>query len=377
MKDLNKLLKNVIMEFGKNELYEVPTIGWSEENMLSRFGEYQYWKNHIIVSNYLNTDDISDRAVESIIYHEYMHQLYRIHSEEFNACMKKIEGYDDYNEEVQKYFDKTDSWTKKYKHDLQLEYGHRTVFCRMPFDSKEFESYLDNIRYYNHMIIGILTNEISSKFCKQPIEQVIWTVNYEGQEYIVGWAKDVQLYSSIRFIDLEQYDLGKCEYQYKYLQKNGKWLLSCNLIKCLEKYEIPKGLLKNGICDSKELDKTIYNEIIGLINSYASDFTELGISDNAIYDIPPLETQNVDLLMDMAKEELYSHRCVWIMNRVLELEQSVDTYYWYGRALESMCLFDEALHAYVKAREFDASNNDVNCSIKIVNAAIDSIERMI
>lgn len=374
MKDLKKLLNNVVMEFGKNELYKIPTIGWSEENMISRFGEYQYWKNHIIISNYLDTDEVSDRAVESVIYHEYMHQVYREHTEDFEECMNRFDGYDDYYEEVNTYFGKIESWIKEYNHNLSLRNDGQTVFCRLPFNSANFDSYFDGMTYYNHMIIGFLPEDISEKYCNHPIEQIIWTVNYEGVEYIVGWAKNVQLYPSIQVADLTKYDTGRYEYQYKFLQKNGKWLLPGSLLYGFGANEIPHSLAKEGICSGDEVRQDILFEIIDQINGYASDFTEIGFSDYAINDVPAIETENVDLLIGMAKEEFYSHRCVWIMNKVIQLEQNVDTYYWYGRALESMGLFDEALQAYVKALEFENDNEEVKVSIDIVKAAIGVIK---
>lgn len=45
--DLSGMLKEIIDEYGKNEDYAIPTISWSKNNMLSRYGEYQYWHNHI------------------------------------------------------------------------------------------------------------------------------------------------------------------------------------------------------------------------------------------------------------------------------------------------------------------------------------------
>lgn len=373
MKDLNKLLKNLVREFGKNELYDIPTISWSEENMISRFGEYQYWKNHIIVSNYLDTEKLSDRTVEAIIYHEYMHQMYREHTAEFEAQMRKFDGYDGYYEEVNKYFNEITTLSKEYTHNLQLKSDKKTVFCRLLFDKENFESYLDGMMYYNHMMIGILPNDILEKYCMEPIEQVIWTVNYEGQEYIVGWAKNVQLYSKIKVANLEQYEMGRYEYQYKFLQKNGKWLLSCNSLMCLEAYEIPNSLKEQGICECKQLDKNIFVEIINMVNNYASDFTELGMNDDAIYDIPAINTKNVKLLMKMAEQELYSNRSVWIMNKTVEVEKSIETYYWRGRAMESIALFREALQEYRKAMEIEPDNEEIKYSINIMKAAIKAI----
>ena len=54
--ELSQMLTEVIELYGKNDGYAIPTISWSKENMTSRYGEYQFWHNHIIISNLLNTD---------------------------------------------------------------------------------------------------------------------------------------------------------------------------------------------------------------------------------------------------------------------------------------------------------------------------------
>ena len=68
--DLQKMLMDIIDTYGKNAGYAIPTISWSKDNMLSRYGEFQFWHNHIIVSNMLNTDKVSVEAILSVIFHE-------------------------------------------------------------------------------------------------------------------------------------------------------------------------------------------------------------------------------------------------------------------------------------------------------------------
>lgn len=38
--DLQKMLMDIIDTYGKNEGYAIPTISWSKDNMLSRYGEF-------------------------------------------------------------------------------------------------------------------------------------------------------------------------------------------------------------------------------------------------------------------------------------------------------------------------------------------------
>ena len=101
--DLQKMLTEIIATYGKNDGYAIPTIAWSKDNMLSRYGEFQFWHNHIIVSNMLNTDKVSEEAVKSVIFHEYTHQLYRNHNAKFKARMKLFPRYDQYTKELEVY----------------------------------------------------------------------------------------------------------------------------------------------------------------------------------------------------------------------------------------------------------------------------------
>lgn len=52
--NLEQLLAEVVQEYGSHKGYVLPTIGWSKSNRIYSFGEYQYWTNHIIVSNLLD-----------------------------------------------------------------------------------------------------------------------------------------------------------------------------------------------------------------------------------------------------------------------------------------------------------------------------------
>ena len=107
---LENLLSDIISTYGKNPGYHIPTISWSKENMLSRYGEFQYWNNHIIVSNLLNTELVSVEAIKSVIFHEYTHQLYRNHGGEFNARMELFPNYDRCNRELEDYFNGLDEF---------------------------------------------------------------------------------------------------------------------------------------------------------------------------------------------------------------------------------------------------------------------------
>lgn len=99
--DLHEILNGVIEKYGKNEGYAIPEIAWSENNMLSSFGMYQFWNNRIVVSSLQEV-----QAVE--------------------------------------------------KHDLQLNENEELIFCYLPYDPQNHDSYWSHIGYIDHYNIGLL-----------------------------------------------------------------------------------------------------------------------------------------------------------------------------------------------------------------------------
>lgn len=88
--ELERILFEIVEKYGKNDNYRKPTISWSTENMVSRYAEYQYWINHIVVSNLLNTTKVSEDAKKMVIYHEYLHQMTAEHDSSFWNMMDRI-----------------------------------------------------------------------------------------------------------------------------------------------------------------------------------------------------------------------------------------------------------------------------------------------
>lgn len=170
--DLSGMLKEIIDEYGKNEDYAIPTISWSKNNMLSRYGEFQYWHNHIIVSNMLNTDKVSENAIKSVIYHEYTHQCYRDHNAKFNARMKLFSGYDICQKELEDYFNSIDNVPDAQKTDIILDASDEIVFCKFPYEPENMDSYWQHLLYFNHYLTGFLSGNVPEEYCRKPIKQV-------------------------------------------------------------------------------------------------------------------------------------------------------------------------------------------------------------
>lgn len=186
MIELKKLLNEVITEYGINEGYEVPEIVWSDEIFYSRFGEYQFWTNKIIISKLLNSSKISSGAVKSVIYHEYTHQIYQYHDEAFDAKMKQFPGYDDYQKELNSFYNEIQDFPEAMKNPLPLDKEKEVVFCLLPLDKENNEAYMNQFTYCNHYFFVTTIKKVPDSFCNSTVEQVVWLVYSNKKMYAVG-----------------------------------------------------------------------------------------------------------------------------------------------------------------------------------------------
>lgn len=350
--DLQGMLHEIVSQYGKNEGYAIPTISWSKNNMLSRYGEFQFWRNHIIVSNMLNTDKVSAGAIKSVIFHEYTHQLYRDHNRKFNDRMKLFSGYDKYQKELENYFNSIEDVPDAQKTDIILDASEELVFCKFPYEPENEDSYWQHLLYFNHYLTGFLSDNVPDEYCRKPIKQVIWVVESFKIMYVVGWAKNVQLYPSIQKMNIRGSGIGTLEYQFKYLQNEGKVLLPCNVFECLFEGESPETLLNQGICKSSEIDSSIVKEIVDIVNSYSGDYIDVGILDNTLNEIPGVESDNVSELIELANGADSRDRRFLIMNKAVSIEKSYRTYLHRGLAFLDCWVFDKALDDFTMALQY-------------------------
>jgi hypothetical protein len=180
--------------------------------------------------------------------------------------------------------------------------------------------------YCNHYLTGFLANDIPEEFCTKPIKQIVWLVESNGTMYIVGWAKNVQLYSSVVRKNVRGSGIGTIEYQFKYLQNDGKIILPSNAIECLYEGEIPDSLMNFGICRSSDINVSILKEIIDIINSYNLDFADMGIMNSTLDAVPGIETENVSELIQLAQKVDGWDRRLLLMNKAVGIEKSYRTY---------------------------------------------------
>lgn len=356
--DLNKMLYEIIETYGKNDGYAIPTISWSKDNMLSRYGEFQFWHNHIIVSNMLNTDKVSVEAIRSVIFHEYTHQLHKNHNSKFNARMKLFPGYNQYMKELEDYFNSIQEVPDAQKTDIVLDASEELVICRFPYDPENEDSYWQHLLYYNHFLTGFLAEDIPEEYCGKPIKQILWVVESFNIMYVVGWARNVQLFPMVQKVNVRGSGVGTIEYQFKYEQSDGKVILPCNVFECLFEGESPDALVKHGICNANELDSNIVNEIVDIVNSYNGDYIDIGILDSTLDAVPGIETDDVSELIKAADEVDGRDRRFLIMNKAVEIEKSYRTYLHRGLAFLDCWVFDRAVLDFSRALQYEKDDTE-------------------
>jgi hypothetical protein len=97
--------------------------------MLTRYREYQFWTNHIIVSNLMNTDKLSAEVVKSVIYHEYTHQIHKEHNKKFDSRMKLFPGYSGYKKERDAYFSSISKLPDAQVTNIKIDAADEIAFC--------------------------------------------------------------------------------------------------------------------------------------------------------------------------------------------------------------------------------------------------------
>lgn len=361
MIDLNKLLNEVITEYGINEGYVVPEIVWSDEIFFSRFGEYQFWTNKIIISKLLNNSDISVEAIKSVIYHEYTHQIYQCHDEAFDAKMKQFPGYDDYQKELDSFCNDIQDFPKAMKNPLPLDKEKEVVFCLLPLDKDNNEAYMNQFTYCNHYFFVTTSKKVPDSFCNSTAEQVVWLVYSNKKMYAVGWAKNVKFFNKTqKLFANNQWISEAVTFNGRLLQTDIKLISDLNVFTLLDRKECPESLIKNGICSSSEIDKKIVDEIIDLINEYECDYIDIGIIESSLDCVPGIVTDNVDDVLKMHKIKYNNSRDFLIGNKAVMLEKSYRTYVRRGLAFAYSYVFDRAISDLKTALQYNVNSKELS-----------------
>lgn len=254
---------------------------------------------------------------------------------------------------LEKYFNSIQDVPDAKENDIVLDAAKELVICRFPYEPGNEDSYWQHLLYYNHFLTGFLAEDIPEKYCRDSIKQIIWVVEASNIMYVVGWAKDVQLFPTIQKVNVRGSGVGTIEYQFKYKQSDGKVLLPCNVFECLFEGEIPETLIKYGICNANELDFGIVNEIVDMVNSYNGDYIDVGILDDTLDSVPGIETDDVSELIRIAAEVDGRDRRFLIMNKAVVIEKSYRTYLHRGLAFLDSWVFDRAVLDFSRALQYE------------------------
>ena len=241
-KNLQVLYEEVLEQYYKTDKYIIPTISWSNEYMLSRYGEYQLWKNHIIISKALNTDQVSDMAVKSVIYHELLHQELVEHNKELYKKERIFPNLSIYKSELKKFFD---SILEDQLLDPPNRFGEgkTIIFYELPN-----EDYLNDIVYYYKKLYVFQDKEttFSDEILNVNNPFVIWIVLKEGIYYIVGWSDNCNFYSKKQEIKHSIYGGLDICYQITSKSENCYMLLPVNCVCAILEEYFPLKLKKMG-----------------------------------------------------------------------------------------------------------------------------------
>ncbi|MCD7826667.1 MAG: hypothetical protein LUH14_12015 [Clostridiaceae bacterium] len=83
----------------------------------------------------------------------------------------------------------------------------------------------------------------------------------------------------------------------------------------------------------------------------------LGFADNALECAAALENMSVENVISLAQKNAGTYRAIWIMNKAVQIEKSVRTYFERGRAYQNSRIYDRAFSDYAVAKALGANGN--------------------
>ncbi len=351
MIDLQALLDDVIETYGENKGYRKPTIQWSEENMLWRYGEYQYWLNRILVSRLLNTDKVSKKALQSIIYHEYTHQVFIDHSPEFQKCMARFPGFESCEDELDRYLQSLDALPPAKKRPSFDFTKQPVVFCLLP--SAKNDNYHSAFMYMNHFLcIDFGKKRAFSRAITDACpNSVVWLYRKDDKLYMVGWSMNVRFFPSAIVVKNQPY--GGFNYKYQALVRQR----DCRILSPGDAADIPVELLSaqfecSGACLDSEMADYSPENVYQCIGEYDGEYDDLYTSDDTIESLSPLTIDSVPTLINMSQKYCNCNRGMWIANLAVQREPSYETYMNRASILFVLCIYDLAERDYQSALEY-------------------------
>lgn len=354
--DLTKILLSSIEKYGKNDGFPIPTIKWSETNMSDIFGEYQYWTNTIVISRLLKSDKISLNALESVVYHEYSHQIYSSEEENEKHLIAKIPHYLDLNEELNCFLDNYDEWTDAKSNDLILKADKETLFCKIPKGNESTEFYSGYLYNFNHHILGHHEAQLSEK--KKTYPQVIFVIEHNNQVLVAGWGINVTVYSDDTNIDFAKLkcNLEPVSFQFKCLADNIRLAFPNNAFPIGNKSKMPNLFKKTGACLLSDFSSDDIGIIINTINSFDYFFNTIGLLNSCIDCLSPTSETDYNKLIKLSDKEQSDLRKLWLLNKAVQLNPCFESYYKRAEILEKCTLLDCAANDYRKCLDLSSHN---------------------
>lgn len=312
---LQRILEQLIKDYGQNEGFLPPSISWSEENMVSRYGEYQYKDNHIYVSRVLNTDKVSDADLGYVIFHEYTHQIEKNHGKKFYKRMNQYLIDSAVEERLDKAVSKAILLPAN-RQPLQFDARENTVVCLLDLNENDADSYWNSTICFDGYIVGKSAHKISTEYSKNKIPQVIWVVESNNKLWIVGWAKDVLLYDKTIKVDLTEFAEGEFTFNFAYKLTDGLFIFSINAFENSELNTLMPILKRDGVAS---LSNENAKELANTINEYDLDILKLGLDPECYYSISPITYNDEKKLFKVYEKEESIFRKLWLVNKLHSL----------------------------------------------------------
>lgn len=351
--DLDAYLSLVLDNYYQDSRYIVPTISWSDEYMLSRFGEYQYCENHIYISRLLDTNAISKEAIMSVIYHELCHQDTLEHTKRFEDKMALFPRYVELMGELDNYFDNIEEIPPLKVHRSISEDYEKIYFVLLPNDYDE--QYIQQFRYYNQ---SIFTDVSVRGLPDHDNAFIVWTAKNDENTFIVGWSDSGTLYSKKQRFTHERFGGLNFSYRIKSKSELTHILLPSNCTCVIPNNLFPKGFLKNGFCRADNITEFFVTDVLTYIKGYSSDFNVIGLLDKAISSLAPLTETNASKLTALSRKQDSLYRSLWIANLAVKQKPCYETLFNRADALRYAGLLERSFEDFKLSMEIKPEAND-------------------
>lgn len=352
--DLNALLNQVLQEHYTDKRYYVPSISWSEDYMLSRYGEYQYCDNHITISRLMNSAKVSEKAIMSVIYHELLHQHSVEHTMTFEKKLLLFPDYEKLQKELDSYFEEIEDIPMRdipREIDLSMD---KIVFILLP--NEYDEQYLQQFIYYDKSVYLEANRKRSLPDISNAL--IIWIAQNDMDTFVVGWSCNSEIYSDKKKISHKKLGGLDFSYQIKGKSEHTHIILPCNCTCVIPNELFPTKLSAKRFCLATEVKDFEVEDVLTYVSHYSMDFHVIGLLDRAIKCSAPLTENNVSKLIALSKKSDSSYRAVWIANRAVQLSRTYETLFNLGDALRYAGVLQEALETFLEATKLSLGMPD-------------------